>query len=151
MANPADQTNYVEEFVTNIQTILLNYKDFLGVKNIYTTEDNFIPVYPSISIEFDKMEESWKEMPRRKTISATFSITYYSSNLNDKNARQGLRTGLNKLGNILRENWSVNSYCPQLGSEILSVTPYVLARNQEIILSGEILFQCSKVISVVIS
>ncbi len=148
MGNPNDTTDYIQSFIDNIYTVISNYKDFLGVRNITTTEDNFIPVFPSITIELDRMQEDWKEMPRRKTLSATFSIVYYSSNLNDRGGRQNLRSGLNKLANCLRENWDVNDYCPQLGSEILSITPYVFARNQEIVLGGEISFRCHKVITV---
>lgn len=150
MANPTDQTNYVEEFITNIHTVISNYKDFLGIADVGKSDDHFIPKFPYITIEFDNMVEDWKEMPRRKTLSATFSITCWYANLNDRNARQGLRTLLSKLGNVLREAWNVNSYCPQLGSEIKSITPYVLAKENEIVLGGIISFQCNKVITVTI-
>ncbi len=151
MGNPNDQTDYLEGFVDNIVTVIQNYKDFLGLKNIFRTEDHFIPTYPSVSVELNLVNEEWKAMPRRKTIRAVFDITYYSSNLNDRNARQSLRTGLSKLSNCLRERWDINGYCPDLGSDILSVTPYVLAQGNEIVLGGVISLECRKVISVTLT
>ena len=151
MANPNDQTDYLEGFVTNIHTVISNYKDFLGLKNIFRTEDNFIPTYPSVSIELNFVAEEWKSMPKRKTIIARFDITYYSSNLNDRNARQSLRSGLSKLSNCLRENWDLNDYCPDLGTDILSVTPYVLAQGNEIVLGGILSLEVRKVISVTLT
>ena len=148
MGNPNDQTDYLEGFVTNIVTVIQNYKDFLGLKNIFRTEDHFIPTYPSVSVELNLVNEEWKEIPRRKIIRAVFDITYFSSNLNDRNARQSLRTGLSKLSNVLRENWDLNDYCPDRGTEILSVTPYVLAQGNEVVLGGVLSLECRKIVTV---
>ena len=151
MSNPSDTTNYIEDLITNVHTVISNYKDYLGIADVAKTEDNFIPKYPYITIELDNITERWKEMPRRKTLSIQLSITYWYANLNDRNSRQGLRTGLSKLGNVLRENWDVNNYCENLGSEILSITPYVLARDQEIVMGGVVSLVCHKVISVTLA
>ena len=148
MSSPSDTTDYIESLVTNIHTVISNYRDFLGIADVFRTEDHYIPRYPFITIEFNNSREEWKSMPKRKTIIAVFDITYYSSNLNDRNARQSLRTGLSKLSNCLRENWDLNDYCPDLGSDILSVTPYVLAQGNEVVLGGVISLECRKVITV---
>lgn len=148
MGNPNDQTNYVQDFVDNIYTVLNNYQSYIGFVSLSKTDDAFIPKYPAITIDLDSMTEDWKEMPRRKKISAKFSITFYYANISDKNSRQGLRTGLNKIANCLRENWDLNDYCPQLGSEILSVTPYVLASGNDIVIGGVVTLVAHKVITV---
>lgn len=148
MSFPSDTSDYIALSISNIQTVISNYKDYLGYKNLGITEDNFISIYPSITIEFASMTEEWKSMPKRMTLKMLFDITYYSSNLNDRNARQSLRTGLSKLSNVLRENWDLNDYCQDLGTDILSVTPYVLVQGNEVVLGGVISLECHKVISV---
>ena len=151
MANPADTTDYIAGFISNIQTVISNYKDFIGYKILETNDDAFIPNYPAITIEYASSSEEWKSMPKRKTIIANFDITYYYGSLNDKGVRRGLRTGLSKLANCLRENFDMNDYCADLGSDILSVTPYVLASGDDIIAGGVISLQCRKVISVTLT
>mgnify|MGYP001616719578 CR=1 FL=1 len=151
MANPVDQTNYIQDFIDNIYTVINGYQSYIGFKSLSKTEDAFIPNYPAITIELENMGEEWKSMPKRKTLMATFAINYYYANLSDKNVRQGLRTGLNKIANCLRENWDLNNYCLDLGTEILSVVPYVLANGDQIIAGGVISLRCNKVISVVLS
>ena len=136
MSNPSDTTNYIEDLITNVHTVISNYKDYLAVADIAKTEDNFIPKYPYITIELDSITEAWKEMPRRKTLSMQLSITYWYANLNDRNSRQGLRTGLSKLGNVLRENWDINDYCPQLGSDFLDQLHMAIGISTE---AGELL------------
>jgi len=151
MANPSDQTDYIAGFILNIQTVISNYQSYIGYKILETNEDAFIPVYPAISIEYANSTEEWKSMPKRKTIIANFDITYYFGSISDKGVRQGLRTGLSKLSNCLRERWDINGYCLDLGSDIISVTPYVLASGDQIIAGGVISLQCRKVISVTLS
>lgn len=151
MANPVDQTNYIQDFIDNIYTVINGYQSYIGFKSLSKTEDVFIPNYPAITIELENMQEEWKSIPKRKTIMATFAINYYYANLSDKNVRQGLRTGLNKIANCLRENWDMNDYCPDLGSDILSVTPYVLASGDEIVAGGIVSIRCYKVISVALT
>ena len=151
MANPNDQTDYIAGFITNIQAVIQNYKDFIGYSVLETNDDAFIAKYPAITIEFDSMTEEWKSMPKRKTIIANFSITYYHASISDKGVRRGLRTGLSKLANCLREQWDLNDYCPDLGTEILSVIPYVLASGDDIVAGGVLSLQCRKVISVELS
>ena len=151
MANPSDQTDYIAGFISNIQTVISNYQSYIGYKILETNEDIFISKYPAITIEYANSTEEWKSMPKRKTIIANFDITYYFGSISDKGVRQGLRTGLSKLSNCLRENWKINDYCPELGSDITSVTPYVLASGNEIIAGGVISLQCRKVISVTLT
>ncbi|MEK6951430.1 MAG: hypothetical protein AABX29_00275 [Nanoarchaeota archaeon] len=151
MSSPNDTTDYIAQAISNIQTVIQNYKDYLGYKNLEISEDNYIPVYPTITIEFASMTSEWKSMPKRMVLNMLFDITYFSSNLNDRNARQSLRSGLSKLSNCLRENWDLNNYCEDLGTEILSVTPYVLAQGNEVVLGGVISVECRKVISVTLT
>ena len=151
MASPSDTTDYIAGFISNIQTVISNYKDFIGYKILETNDDAFLPNYPAITIEYASSTEEWKSMPRRKAIIANFDITFYYGSLNDKGVRRGLRTGLSKLANCLRENWDMNDYCVDLGSDILSVTPYVLASGDDIVAGGVISLQCRKVISVTLS
>ena len=148
MANPSDTTDYIAGFILNIQTVISTYKDFIGYSVLETNDDAFIAKYPAITIEFDSMTEEWKSIPKRKTIIANFSITYYFGSISDKGVRRGLRTGLSKLANCLRENWDMNDYCSDLGSDIISVTPYVLASGDDIVAGGVISLQCRKVISI---
>ena len=148
MANPSDTTDYIAGFILNIQTVISTYKDFIGYSVLETNDDAFISKYPAITIEYASSTEEWKSMPKRKTIIANFDITYYFGSISDKGVRQGLRTGLSKLSNCLRENWNMNNYCSDLGSDIISVTPYVLASGNEIIAGGVISLQCRKVISI---
>jgi len=148
MANPNDQTDYIQSAIDNIYTILSNYKSYIGYKILEKTDDALIPLYPAITIDFDSMTEDWKEMPRRKTLSMVFSITYYYTSMSDKGVRQGLRTGLSKITNVFRENFDLNGFCSQLGAEVLSVTPYVLAKGEDVIAGGVIVLQCNKVVSV---
>jgi len=151
VSSPNDVNDYIAGFISNIQTVISNYQSYIGYKILETNEDAFIPVYPAISIEYASSTEEWKSMPKRKTIIANFDITYFFGSISDKGVRQGLRTGLSKLANCLRENWKINDYCPELGSDIISVTPYVLASGNEIIAGGVISLQCRKVISVTLS
>src|SRR3990170_7785240 len=151
MANPSDQTDYIAGFISNIQTVISNYQSYIGYKILETNEDAFIPIYPAISIEYASSTEEWKSMPKRKTIIANFDITYFFGSISDKGVRQGLRTGLSKLANCLRENWKINDYCPELGSDIISVTPYVLASGDDIVAGGVISLQCRKVVSVTLT
>lgn len=151
MANPSDTVNYIQGFIDNIHTVINNYQSYIGFKSLSKTEDDFIPIYPAITIELSTMSEEWKSMPKRKTLMATFDINYYYANLSDKNVRQGLRTGLNKIANCLRENWDLNDYCPDLGTSILSVTPYVLASGSEVVAGGVLTIQCFKVITVTLT
>jgi len=148
MSNPSDTTDYIAGFISNLQTVISTYKDFIGYSVLETNDDAFISKYPAITIEYASSTEEWKSMPKRKTIIANFDITYYHANISDKNVRRGLRTGLSKLANCLRENWDVNDYCPDLGSDIISITPYVLASGDEIVAGGVISLQCRKVISI---
>ncbi len=148
MSSPNDSTDYIAGFTTNIQTVLNTYKDFIGCNIIETNDDAYIPRYPAITIELENFTEDWKEMPRRKTITANFNITYYYANINDKNVRQGVRLGLSKICNVLRENWDLNKYCPDLGAIVKSSTPYVLAKGTDIVAGGVIVLEASKVISV---
>lgn len=148
MSNPNDTTDYIAGFITNIQTVLSTYKSYHNCQIIETNDDAFIPRYPALTIELANFHEEWKEIPRRKTIVANFDITYYYANLSDKNCRVGLRTGLSKIANVLRENWDLNNYTPQLGSTVLSVTPYVLAKGEAIVAGGVISLQCKKVVDV---
>ena len=151
MASPIDTTDHIQGFVDNIYAVINNYQSYIGFISLSKTEDALIPRFPAISIELDNFNEEWKSMPKRKTIIATFSINYYYANISDKNCRQGLRVGLNKISNCLRENWNMNDYCPDLGSDILSVTPYILASGDEVVAGGVISLQCRKVISVELS
>ena len=149
--NPSDTADYIKICIDNIQAVIQNYKDFIGYKILETNEDSFISLYPAITIEFSSMTSEWKAMPKRMTLNMNFDITYYHANISDKNVRRGLREGLSKLSNCLRENWNMNDFCEELGSEILSVTPYVLASGDQIIAGGIISLQCRKVISVELS
>lgn len=148
MSAPQDQIDYIQGFIDNIHTVLNGYQSYIGFKSLSKTEDAFIPIYPAITIELENLQEEWKSMPKRKTLMATFAINYYYANLSDKNVRQGLRTGLNKIANCLRENWKINGYCSDLGSDILSVTPYVLASGDEIVAGGVVSLRCNKVITI---
>jgi len=141
MSNPSDTTDYIAGFISNLQTVISTYKDFIGYSVLETNDDAFISKYPAITIEYASSTEEWKSMPKRKTIIANFDITYYHANISDKNVRRGL-------ANCLRENWDVNDYCPDLGSDIISITPYVLASGDEIVAGGVISLQCRKVISI---
>src|SRR3972149_11912275 len=151
MSNPSDTTDYIAGFISNIQIVISTYKDFIGYYVLETNDDAFISKYPAITIEYASSTEEWKSMPKRKTIIANFDITYYFGSISDKGVRQGLRTGLSKLSNCLRERWDINGYCLDLGSDIISVTPYVLASGDQIIAGGVISLQCRKVISVTLS
>lgn len=151
MSNPNDTSDYIAQAISNIQTVIGNYKDYLGYKNLEVSEDHYIPIYPSITIEFASMTEEWKSMPKRMTLKILLDITYFSSSLSDRNARQSLRTGLSKLSQILRENWDVNNFAEDLGSEIISVIPYVFAQGNEVVIGGTISFQVNKVISVTLT
>ncbi len=151
MSSPNDQTDYIKGFIDNLQTVISNYKDFIGYKILETNDDAFLPVYPAITIEYASSKEEWRSMPKRKTIIGRFDITYYFGSLSDKGVRRGVRVGLSKIANCLREQWTVNGYCPELGSDILSITPYVLASGNDVVAGGVISLQCSKVISVTIS
>ena len=151
MASPSDTTDYIAGFISNIQTVIANYKDFIGYKILETNDDAFLPLYHAITIEYSSSTEEWKSMPKRKTIIANFDITYYYGSLSDKGVRRGVRIGLSKLANCLRENWDINDYCSDLGSDILSIIPYVLASGDEIIAGGVISLQCRKVISVTLT
>lgn len=145
---PNDTTIYIDEFIDKIKTILNNYKDYIGQVNTYTTDDVYIPKYPAITIELDNWAEEWKEIPRRKTLIATFAITYYYQQLSTSIMRTELRKGLNKICNVLRENWTLDGYTPTLGSTVISATPYVLARGEEIVAGGVITFECRKIITI---
>ena len=151
MANPVDTTDFIAGFISNIQTVISNYKDFIGYKLLEINDDAFIPNYPAITIEYSSSTEEWKSIPKRKVIIANFDITYYYGSLSDKGVRRGVRTGLSKLANCLRENWDINDYCSDLGSDILSVTPYVLASGDDVVAGGVVSLQCRKVISVTLS
>ena len=151
MASPSDTTDYIAGFISNIQTVIANYKDFIGYKILETNDDAFLPLYPAITIEYSSSTEEWKSMPKRKTIIANFDITYYYGSLSDKGVRRGVRTGLSKLANCLRERWDMNGYCPDLGTEILSVIPYVLASGDDVVAGGVVSLQCRKIISVTLS
>ena len=151
MGNPSDQTDYIAGFISNIQTVLNNYKDYIGVHVIETNDDVYIPRYPAITIEYDSSTEEWKEIPRRKTLIANFSISYYCADINDRAVREKTRVGLSKICNTLRENWDLNDYCPQLGAHITSSIPYVLMKGESIVAGGVITLQCRKVIDVVLT
>ena len=96
MASPSDTTDYIAGFISNIQTVIANYKDFIGYKILETNDDAFLPLYPAITIEYSSSTEEWKSMPKRKTIIANFDITYYYGSLSDKAVRRGERIGLSK-------------------------------------------------------
>ena len=95
MANPSDQTDYIAGFILNIQTVISNYQSYIGYKILETNEDAFIPVYPAISIEYANSTEEWKSMPKRKTIIATFDITYYFGSIKPEIAPMSLGSNLN--------------------------------------------------------
>lgn len=143
-----DTSDYVKLAIDNIQIVLSNYKDYHGCQIIETNDDAFIPRYPALTIEFDSMHEEWKEIPRRKILIMNFSITYYFASLSDKGCRQGLRAGLSKIANVLRENWDINNFTTHLGSTVTSVIPYVLQKGDAIVAGGVITLQCNKVIDV---
>lgn len=148
MSSPIDENDYIQGFIDNIYIILNAYKDFIGCNIIETNDDAYIPRYPAITVELENFTEAWKEMPRRKTITANFNITYYYANINDKNVRQGVRLGLSKICNVLRESWNLNEYCSDLGAVVKSSTPYVLAKGTDIVAGGVIVLEAQKVISV---
>lgn len=148
MSSPNDTSDYIKLAIDNIQTVISNYKDYIGYKILETNEDAFLPLYPAITIEFSSLTSEWKSMPKRMTLSMNFDITYYYASLSDKGVRRGVRIGLSKIANCLRENWDINDYCTDLGSEILSVTPYVLVQNENIVAGGVLSLRCYKVISV---
>lgn len=148
MANPNDSTDFIQELINNIYTVINTYQSYIGFRGLYKNDDDFIPRYPAITIELDSFSEEFKAMPRQKTITAIFSITYYYQNLSDKALRTKIREGLNKLANIFRENWDLNNYCPDLGSEVVSATPYIIARGEEIVAGGVISLEVRKVITV---
>lgn len=149
--NPSDTNDYIKLAIDNIQTVIANYKDYIGYKILETNEDAFLPMYPAITIEFSSLTSEWKSMPKRLILSMNFDINYYYASLSDKGVRRGVRVGLSKLSQCLRENWDLNDYCPDLGSEILSVTPYVLASGDEIVAGGVVSLRCNKVISVTLT
>ena len=151
MSSPNDTTNYIQTAIDNIYTVINNYQSYIGFVSLAKTDDAFIPKYPSITIDFDSMTSEWKSMPKRMTLNMNFSITCYYANISDKNSREGIRNLLSKVANCLRENWDMNNYCEELGSEILSVTPYVLASGDEIVVGGVISLAVHKVISVELS
>ena len=70
MANPSDTTDYIAGFISNIQTVISTYKDFIGYSVLETNDDAFISKYPAITIEYASSTEEWKSMPKRKTIIA---------------------------------------------------------------------------------
>ena len=148
MANPNDTTNYIEQMITNIQTVIGGYQSYLGYKAIYDTDDAFISMYPAITIELDNVTEAWKQMARIKTITATFNVTYYMANYDNNVLRKDIRAGLNKLCNIFRENWDLNNYCNDLGASVVSATPYIIARGEAIIAGGVVVLEVRKVVTV---
>ncbi len=148
MSNPNDQINYVQGNIDNIYTVLSKYSDYLGYRSLSKTDDALIPAFPAITIDFVHLTEKWKEMPRNMTLSMLFDITCYYANISDKNAREGIRNLLAKVTNCLRENWSINGYCPRLGSEIKSAIPYVLASGNKIVVGGVIQLITHKVVPV---
>ena len=143
-----DSTDYITDFISNIQIVLNNYKDYIGVHTVATNDDLYIPRYPYITIEADSWTEEWKEIPRRKTLIANFSISYFCADINDKSVREKTRTGMSKICNVIRENWSLNNFCPQLGAHITSSVPYVMMKGESIVAGGVITLQCKKVITV---
>ena len=151
MSSPQDTTDYIQTAIDNIHTVINNYKDFIGFKSLSKTDDAFIPVYPAITIEFSSMTSEWKSMPKRMTLYMNFDITCYYANISDKNAREGIRNLLSKVANCLREHWNINGFATELGSEITSVQPYVLASGDEVVIGGVISLTVNKVITVTLS
>jgi len=143
-----DITDYVQECIDNIYIILMGYKDYINCVDVGKTDDIFIPKYPYITIEFDSMQQEWKEMPNRMLLIMNFSLTYYYANLSDANCRQGLREGLSKIASVFRENWSINSYCSELGSAVANIVPYVLAKGTDVVAGGVVSLQCKKIINI---
>ena len=146
-----DQTDYIQGFIDEIYNVLNSYKDFIGCNIIEKTDDAFLPRFPAITIDLDSFSEEWKEIPRRKVLTGNFSISYFFGNINDKNMRQGVRSGMGKICNVFREQWTLNGYCPQLGIRTTSAIPYVFMKDSNIIAGAVITLQAKKVVDVVVS
>lgn len=151
MANPNDTTNFVETMISNIKTVIEGYQSYIGYKAIYDTDDSFISLFPAITIELDHLTETWKQMARIKTITGIFNITYYFANYDNNVLRKDVRAGLNKICNIFRENWDLNNYCNDLGASVISATPYIIARGDELVAGGVVILECRKVITVTLA
>ena len=151
MSSPNDTTNYIQTAIDNIYTVINNYQSYIGFVSLSKTDDAFIPKYPSITIDFDSMTSEWKSMPKRMTLNMNFSITCYYANISDKNAREGVRDLLSKVANCIRENWNLNGFAPDLGSEVLSAIPYVLASGDATVVGGVISLAVHKIISVTLT
>lgn len=150
MALPTDQIDYFNEFVNNIEIVLKKYKEFIGVKNIFTTDNSFIANYPAITIEMDDSAEEWIRKPRQKKLTVVYHINWYFEEYNEKLQRTEVRSGLNKIVNVLRENWNLNGYTKTFGSTVTSSTPFITNVENDVIVAGLIVLECNKEINVTI-
>lgn len=148
MPSPTETTDFYNGFIDNIFIVLNIYKSFLGFEKLIKTDDAYISVFPTIAIELDNATEVWKSSPRQKTITATYLITWYYRQYDETVLRTNVRSGLNNIMNVLRENWNLNGYTPDLGSTPISADPYFIAQGEEIIAGGLISLVCNKVMTV---
>jgi len=141
-----DTINYVEQGIEQIKTVLESEKSFIQYKALLSSDSPHLTKYPTITIEFDSGEEEWISLPRKKRLHLTYVVTVYYEEFSESTRREKVRQFLNNVANVLRENYDFSGWA--LYSDILDVTPYIIARGEKLIAGGAIRITLHKDISI---
>ena len=141
--------NIYEDLIQNVVNLISNNRLQFNpdIKKVYDADLSIIPVFPCVTVELDYSgPEEWAEMgsgSNPKRIPITLAITYYHSELDERTRRKDVRKALEKLADILRQNWNINNFCSRWGSTIDSVTPYAIRTPaDQIIAGGRVMITC---------
>lgn len=141
-----DTTNYIEQGIEQIRMALATEKPFIRYKALLLSDSPHLTKYPTITIEFDSGEEEWISLPRKKRLHLTYVITVYYEEFSENTRREKVREFLNKVTNVLRENYDFNGWA--LYSDILDMTPYIIAHGEKLIAGGAIRITLHKDIAI---
>jgi len=137
-----DTTDYVTEGIGKIYDALNSNKSFLRFKTLLKSDAPFITRYPAITIEFDSSSEEWIRLPKVKRLHLTYAVTIYYEEFSEKTRREKVREFLNKICNVLRENYNFGGWA--LFSDIEDVAPYIIAGGEKLIAGGQIMVTLHK-------
>jgi len=146
-----DTGSLYEDCVQNVVELLANNKGNLNLREVHDTELAYVTQFPCMTVEFDSATEGIEEMgvtsggTYKARADVILAITYFHEEWTERTRRIDIRKQLDKIVDLLRENWDVNDFCQRWGSSVDSVTSTdLLSPRGDIISGGRIMFTMSK-------
>lgn len=131
---PSNKTDFIFGFAENIKVVLDRHKEYLGLKEVFITNDAVTEEksYPYIVIQLKKFKEKREDIPyqeiEEKELIGVYDIIYYHG-LKEDTLEINILSKLNNIISVFRENWHLNDYCSRLGVNVDKAVPCICDEN----------------------